>query len=199
MLKLLDKFRDSLGEGFDVILYTLLLTYVISYFLGHNPDIAFIGFLIVPLFIIFSPYIKRVQKRGILEIIVKVPVYLILGLTTFAIAFSNFILDSYRYSTPLYILCILGLVWFAYRTLKKYSHPVDFKPYNERRFPASLWIFIFVFSASTLFLLELLFGVFFFELDTWDSLISLILIIISSITSLFSISWVFFTLLAGKK
>lgn len=147
--RFMDGLRASIGEIFSVIFYSVLIAYPVSITLGNNPDLAYIMFFFVPLFLIFSPYIKRVQKRSILELVVKIPGYLFIALVSFGISFSKFI-EQDSSSGGIAILCIFGIIWFIFRTLKRYNKPVVFKPFNERQYPISMWISLItcIFSTS---------------------------------------------------
>lgn len=194
----MDGLRASINEIISVFIYTILLTYIASYLIGTTYDIAYITVLIMPSFILFAPFITNQQPKGLLEIIVKFPAYLFISFFTFIISYFNFTEEGVVLSTTtLYIFIVITLVYFI-RTLMKFSKPIKYKAYEDRKYPSSLWISLMIGLFSVTVVLEGIIGFSALE-GIFESFTTMIGMILFGILGALSLSYFFVTFLAGKK
>lgn len=158
MEKIINYIGDAIVEVFDTVFYTMIFTFVYVHIINSYYEISYILFPVVPLFIVYSPFIKRVQKRYIIEIVLKTILYLPIALISFVISYMIFI-EMFADSSITFLQIILlvfsaiALLKFIIRTLKFNSVPRDEIYYDKALsskkrvksflFAAGAWIFTF--------------------------------------------------------
>ena len=138
MTKVLDFIGDSISELFDVIFYTVFLSYLYKFIVRTDYPIQIIMSLVIPLFVVYAPYIYRMQKRHVVELIIKTIVYLLIGIITFIVSVTIFggIFVTNKvtfFGVVFYIIFAIAIVRWIVRTLQKYQKEYEFIPYSERK------------------------------------------------------------------
>ncbi len=205
MTRFWDSFFDSINEFFDVIVFSFIASYIYSGLVLHDSWLMYVYFPLVPLFIVYSPYIFGNQRRSTPELIIKTLLYLLVGFGTFYGTYLT-VGDLWRRNVApiflfllFFVFAFMLLVWVI-RSLVKSSKEEVFVPYKERKRSKSTIFSLIIAAVSWMFTFST-FGSLFSDntLGGFDQLIYFVIGLVSGVVAIISTLFLFMSLFQRKR
>ena len=205
MTRFLDTLFDSINEFFDVIVFSFITSYIYSGFILYDSWLLYVIFPVIPLFVVYSPYVSRMQTRSTPELIFKTLIYLIVGFGTFY--GTNLIIgDLFQKNiAPIFmfllffVFAFMLFIWII-QTLVRHSKEKVFIPYKERK-TSKASIFALIIAAGSWMFTFSSFGMVFSPESSgaFDVFLYTIIGLISIIIAVISTLFLFMNLLQRKR